>query len=169
MLEQHVLALELAAREGGGGLLVAHIGLRGGDLGAPASRSQILVARLRRADALAVPLDGERGVAQIQPREHVAGLDPVALAHEHFDDASGDLGREVHEGRLDATVEVNDPAVVFGAAAGKGRGGSGDEREARESIDESTGSSAFHRFLPRGGTFTVTIAPRVQTSSTVSR
>ena len=155
--QQRVLARELAASLGDGGAAVGDLRLGGRDLGAAAARGHVLVSRLGRERSLRVPLDREGRVAEVELRQYLSRLHAVALAREHLGDAARDPGREVHERRLDAAVQVHGGFVVFLAARRRGQ-----DRQRDRHREEPV--SAPHRDLLAG-----TMAPRVQTSRTVSR
>ena len=57
---------ELPPREVDGGPLVGEVRLGGRDLLAAAAGLQVLEARLGRAEGVAVPLDGEGGLAEVE-------------------------------------------------------------------------------------------------------
>ena len=143
LVEQHVLPLELPFRERNGRAAVADLGLGGRDLGPPAARGKVLVLRLGRPHVLAVALDGERRLAEVEAREHVARLDAVPFADENLDHAAGDLRCEVDERRLDAPAQVDDPSVVPAAA--------GDQRR-RQAHGKEQSSNPSHRVPPAAAT-----------------
>ncbi len=91
---------------------------------------EVLEARLGRAEGVAVPLDGERRFAEVEPDEQVARLHAVSLADLNLDDAPGDLRREIHDRGLDAAVQMDDRPVVLArhAASTTARPAAGSER-----------------------------------------
>jgi hypothetical protein len=66
-----------------------------------------------------IALDGQRGVAEVETNQEIAGLDAIPFLHADGDDAAGHLGREVDERGLDAAIELHRVGIGLGRARGR--------------------------------------------------